>query len=210
MFQRHEIPRYMKIAVDMAERICEGEFPDKAKLRGRSTLASEYNVSPETIRRAMRLLEDMEVVTVSQGSGIYINSKEKAHTYMLRFKSKESIGVLKEKMNDLLEQKHSVEKQIEEMLTTILDYSDKFKQSSSITPIELTLPDYSHIIGKTIYDTKFWQNTGATIVGIYREDQLIISPGPYAEFLLKDRIIFVGDFYVKERVQAFLFEQINM
>ncbi|WP_369074759.1 cation:proton antiporter regulatory subunit, partial [Klebsiella pneumoniae] len=34
-------------------------------------------------------------------------------------------------------------------------------------------------MGKTAAETKFWQNTGATIVAIKRGDELIISPGPY-------------------------------
>ncbi len=32
-------------------------------------MASEYHVSPETIRRAMALLRDMEVVEIYHGSG---------------------------------------------------------------------------------------------------------------------------------------------
>ena len=34
------------------------------------------------------------------------------------------------------------------------------------------------IIDKTISETKFWQNTGATIIGIRRDDKLMLSPGP--------------------------------
>ena len=36
------------------------------KLSGRSTLASLYNVSPETIRRSIALLKDMDVVEVAE------------------------------------------------------------------------------------------------------------------------------------------------
>ena len=77
MNNRIVIPEYVKIAVDMAGRIYKGEFDEQEKLRGRSTLAGEYNVSPETIRRAMRLLEDMEVVTVSQEVEYMLSLKKK-------------------------------------------------------------------------------------------------------------------------------------
>ena len=48
--------QYLHIARDLAARIAKGEFPEGGKLFGRSMLASEYGVSPETIRRALRLL----------------------------------------------------------------------------------------------------------------------------------------------------------
>ena len=47
------------------------------KIHGRSTLASKYNVSPETVRRAMFLLKDMDILEMKQGSGIFIKNVEK-------------------------------------------------------------------------------------------------------------------------------------
>ncbi|NLK21888.1 MAG: GntR family transcriptional regulator [Epulopiscium sp.] len=206
MQSRAGVPVYMKIAVDMAGRIYKGEFLEGNKLRGRSTLAGEYNVSPETIRRAMRLLEDMEVVTVTQGSGIYVKSKEKAYRFMERFKQKESIDELKISVKNLLEQKKKIEIDILDKLNTIIEYADKLKHSNLITPMEIVIPFDSHTIGKNIYDTKFWQNTGATIVGIKRGQELIVSPGPYTEFQQGDILIIVGDPYVRNRTKEFLSE----
>lgn len=204
-----EVPVYMKIAVDMAGRIYKGEFLEGEKLRGRSTLAGEYNVSPETIRRAMRLLEDMEVVRVTQGSGIYIKSKEKAYTFMDRFKQKESIDELKISVRNLLKKQRNIEIEIQNKLNTIIEYADRLKHSNLITPIEIPLPSSSHLIGKNIYDTKFWQNTGATIVGIKRDQELIVSPGPYAEFLEGDILIIVGDPFVRERTNQYISNNIK-
>lgn len=207
MSNRIVLPEYMKIAVDMAARIFKGEFDEQEKLRGRSTLAGEYNVSPETIRRAMRLLEDMEVVTVNQGSGIYVKSKEKAYRFMERFKQKESIDELKVGIKKLVEEKKRIEEEIEAKINTIIDYADRLKHSNLITPIEITIPKNSHVIGKNIIDTNFWQNTGATIVGIKRKDELIVSPGPYTEFKEGDILIIVGDPFIKSRTDEFLSEQ---
>ena len=38
---------YVSIALDIANKILNGEFREKQKISGRSTLASMYNVSPE-------------------------------------------------------------------------------------------------------------------------------------------------------------------
>lgn len=200
------MPRYMKIAVDMASRIYHGDFKEGEKILGRSTLAGEYNVSPETIRRAMTLLEDMEVVSVSQGSGIYIQSKDNAYNFMERFRSKESIGTLKTTMKKLIMEKHSIEEEIQEILNKIIDYSDSLKSINPINPIEIEVPANCHLIGRTVSETKFWQNTGATVVGIRRKGNLIISPGPYAGFEEGDIILIVGDSQVMERVKLYMKE----
>ncbi len=56
------------------------------------------------------------------------------------------------------------------------------KNINPINPVEISLEEKSHLIGKTISEVKFWQNTGATIIGIRRKGQLILSPGPYMGF----------------------------
>ena len=77
-----EMPQYQRIAMDVARRISEGELPAGEKLSGRSLLASEYSVSPETIRRALKLLADMKVVEIRAGSGVYVISIDNARRYI--------------------------------------------------------------------------------------------------------------------------------
>ena len=68
----------MNIALDLAGRICSGELKVGHRVFGRSTLASEYSVSPETIRRAVNLLEDMQVVSHVTGQrNLYILSEQR-------------------------------------------------------------------------------------------------------------------------------------
>lgn len=201
MGERVEMPRYIKISVDVATRIYKGEFSEGEKLRGRSILAGEYNVSPETIRKSMKLLEDKGVVVVNQGSGIIINSPEKAFQFVESFKEKESIGMLRSNMRKLLEQRSEVEKQIQELNDKIIDYAYRFKSSDYlIKPTEVKIPDKSYIIGKTIGESEFWHNTGGTIIGVKRDDEILISPGPYLEFKKGDKILVVGDDGVSQRV----------
>ena len=54
-------PVYSQIALDIAMRISRGEIQESTKLYGRSVLASQYGVSPETIRRAIKILEDVQI-----------------------------------------------------------------------------------------------------------------------------------------------------
>lgn len=192
MNSKHEMPIYMRIAIDLAGRIHKGEFKKQTKLRGRSLLASEYNVSPETIRRAIRILEDTNIVRVVHGSGIFIESNENVEMFIERFKIKETILDYKDKLSALMNEKDKIDNEINQITQDIIDYSIRLKNSDQILPQEIQLSENSHFIGKCIQELSVWQSTGVTVVGIRRKDELIISPGPYATFQLCDRIVVVG------------------
>ena len=57
MNEKYTIPIYQKIALDLANKIHSGEIQEGSVIYGRSILAGKYNVSPETIRRAIKLLQ---------------------------------------------------------------------------------------------------------------------------------------------------------
>jgi K+/H+ antiporter YhaU regulatory subunit KhtT len=201
---RIKVPRYKQIALDIASRIASGEFKEGSRVFGRSSLAGEYNVSPETIRRAIILLEDMQVVEATAGSGVVITSTKNAHKYMESYKSKESISSLRTEVISLLEKKKSIESEIMEIIDKIIDYSERLKNTNPMNPVEISLHDESHLIGRTISESKFWQNTGATIIGIRRGADVILSPGPYMEFEKGDKILAVGDAEIIERAKEFM------
>lgn len=206
MNEKIDAPIYAKIALDMAGRIYRGEFKEGEKIHGRSMLAGEYQVSPETIRRAMNLLEDMDIIRVYQGSGIMVNSRKNASKYIENFQNKESIHTLRMEMHKLLEQKREIESQILDINEKIIDYANRLKHSNPIQPIEIDIFPDCRWIGKTVSETKFWQNTGATIVGIRRGGSIILSPGPYAAFEKDDTLLVIGDGGVVERVKNFMQE----
>jgi K+/H+ antiporter YhaU regulatory subunit KhtT len=199
-------PIYQQIAIDLANRIANREFAIGEKIHGRSTLAGQYNVSPETIRRAVILLEDMNIVEVAQGSGITVKSKDEAFKFIERFKSKDSMTSIKKEIENVLEEKQRLEVNLTSYINKLIDYSERFKNSNPFAPIEVEIPKESKIVGKTIAEVNFWQNTGATIIGIRREGALILSPGPYATFNEGDIYIMVGEESSYERVKAFLNE----
>lgn len=199
-------PVYQKIAIDLANRIAHGEFVVGTKIHGRSTLASQYNVSPETIRRAVVLLEDMDIVSVSQGSGIKVKSQDQAYIFIERFQSKDSMSSIKKDILKMIEEKQKLDDQLTSNIGKLIDYSERFKNSNLFAPMEIEVPHDSNLVGKTIADSNFWQHTGATIIGLRRDNKFIISPGPYAGFFEGDIVLFIGEEGTYERAKSYMFE----
>jgi K+/H+ antiporter YhaU regulatory subunit KhtT len=200
-----ERPIYQKIAIDITNRIIKDEFALGTKIYGRSKLAGEYKVSPETIRRSMILLEDMNIVEVNQGSGITVKSRDQAYKYIEKFKVFDSINSLKNDLINLNKEKKIIDDKFELTINKILDLSQKFKSTNPFSPLEIKLSKDAKIINKSISDVKFWKNTGATIVGIRRKNKMILSPGPDAIFLPDDVIVIIAEDSVYDRINEFLY-----
>ncbi len=197
------IPRYLKIAVDLAARISSGELTEGEKLKGRSILSTEYHVSPETIRRAMSILADKQVVEIYLGSGVVVSSKAKAIQFVDSFQDDESISHLRRELGQLFEKRTRMDAEIMELTSKIIDMY-KYKRSDLISPVEIAISDRSHVVGKSIGQLEIWHNTGATIIGVIRKDQIVISPGPYYAFEKGDKVLIVGDETVIGRFNAFV------
>ena len=77
MKEKYTVPIYQKIALDLANKIHTGDIKEGSTLYGRSILAGKYNVSPETIRRAIKLLEDINIVYIIWNYARYYDKKYK-------------------------------------------------------------------------------------------------------------------------------------
>lgn len=195
---------YHSIALDLAQRIINDEFPVGSKISGRTLLASHYNVSSETVRKAVVLLKDANVVQVSQGKEIVVISTEEAYRFIEHHKSMQSVYSLKQELEILLEKKQKIDDRFEQILNEIIGYSDRLRNLTPYNPIEVTVPEKSHIVNKTIADIKLWQHTGATVVAIRRNTEIVISPGPLARIQPYDRLVVVGDSDVLQQVTSFV------
>lgn len=194
-----QLPQYQRIAYDIASRVATGEIPVKKKMSGRSLLASEYGVSPETIRRALKLLGDMKVVEIRAGSGVYAISRESARQYMKSREGEEERKDLEMRFRELVT-KHS------DLSLEILDIASEMTRAQKIQRPQMpyyeeTVEAGSALVGKSIGKLQFWQTTGATIVGIRRGKRVILSPGPNAELYEGDGLIYVGDLGATARVK---------
>lgn len=204
MSENYDAPVYAKIALDLAGKIAAGELEEGKRLSGRSLLAGLYRVSPETIRRSIQLLEDMEIVRSHAGSGIAVVSRQQALRYVERHHVMTGIRSIRDEIRQLSKQKADIEAKIGTMIERLEEQADRLQNVRPIYPYEVVVPEGSPLIGKTINDSKFWQNTGATIVAIQRDGDIIYSPGPYAVFTVKDTLFVTGEPGVAERADNYL------
>lgn len=198
-------PRYLAIAQDIAARIAKGDLQTGKRLYGRSVMASEYNVSPETIRRALRLLADMKVIEVKPQCGVVILSQDNARRYIEQFAESDQERSLKHQLKELMTEYGKMNQQLTEIVGTILKSRYTFAAAEAPIPnYEVKVPDDSPLIGKSIGELKFWQATGGTIIGIRRGQTVLLSPGPYAELYAGDVILLVGTPSAAEAADLFV------
>ena len=143
-------PVYSQIALDIALRITRGEIKENTRLYGRSVLASQYGVSPETIRRAMRLLEDMEVVETREGRGSLVISKVKAQEYVDKFSEYNDIRAKQQRLKELLQEQEKLCRKISDAADSIVRINEHFTITLPFTIYEETIPDTSPLIDKTL------------------------------------------------------------
>jgi K+/H+ antiporter YhaU regulatory subunit KhtT len=143
---------------------------------------------------------------VAQGSGITVKSRDEAFKFIEKFKSKDSMSSIKKDIENILNEKRKLEESLTSYMDMLIDYSERFKNSNPFAPMEIEIPEESKLVGKTAAETNFWQNTGATIIGIRRQGKLILSPGPYVTFDPGDIYIMIGEESSYERVKSLIKE----
>ena len=202
-------PVYSQIALDIALRISRGELKENTKIYGRSVMASEYGVSPETIRRAMSLLEDTGIVEIRQNSGTIVVSAEKAREYVKKFGERNELRTYRRKLRDLLGKQKALSRDISETAEMLISVSERFSQTTPFPNYETDIPPESPLIGRTLGELRFWQQTSATVIAIRRNSQIILSPGPYAVITAGDTLIYIGDIKCIDAVRDFVHGKIN-
>jgi K+/H+ antiporter YhaU regulatory subunit KhtT len=198
-----EHARYQEIALDIAHSIVMGEYREGDKIHGRSTLAGRYNVSPETIRRSIAILQNAGVVIVSQGVGITVTSKTQADKFVRTFNQKAEIHVYLDDMKQLMDKRREIDLQIDAHLNKIVTYTDRL-MSRWMDVGEIEVGQGSSALGQTLRDLKIRERTGLTIVAVVRSGNEQFSPG--AEFVLEegDVLLVVGSDQGREKLQEIL------
>ncbi len=202
--KRDGMPIYARIAMDIANRIVNGDLPVGKKLSGRSLMSSEYGVSPETIRRSFSLLEELEVVEVQQNRGVFVRSKEKAKKYLSQHESRDENRLLLIRMQELIESHERIEKELFEITRKLVHSAERFTASNPFYTYESTVSATSDCIGKTLGYLSFWQKTKATVIAIRRDGSIILSPGP--DFIIEalDVFVLVGAQSTRTAVEALI------
>ena len=161
------MPRYQQIAVEIATRIANEEYKVGDKIYTRSYIAGHYGVSPETARRAICVLSDLDIVVSEKGSGVTIKSRQNASNFIKQFNKRET-------MNPFM-------------------------------PFEIHITKDCHYLNRNLSDIQFWQNTGATVIAVRKQDELLRSPGPYIELCEHDILYFLPQDDSTQRVTEFLY-----
>lgn len=200
-------PRYQQIAVDIAGKIVDKHYEIGGKVYARSALASQYAVSPETARRAINVLSDMNIVEVTKGSGVVIKSYENAVKFIQQYKNIQTLHDLKNDILRKVDQHIDDTFLIKDQVTKLVERIDRFKSSNPFVPFEIEITSDTQYLGRTSSDVNFWHNTSATIIAIKRGHELMMSPGPYAMFCENDVVYFIGDESAYERVLHFFYPE---
>ncbi|AFT81323.1 GntR family transcriptional regulator [Leuconostoc carnosum] len=198
-------PRYRKIAYQIAQKIADNEYTVGSKLHARSTLSATFGVSSETARKAISLLADLQIVKPIHGSGVEILSRQKAKTFLNQAQETSDIQTTHAEINQLINNQKSELKSLESSLAKLFDQTQRVQQHNPLSPYELTLTHDSPKIGQSIGELSLWHSTGATLVALLHNEELIISPGPYAVIEKGDTLYFVGNETVAQTVQNFIY-----
>lgn len=198
-------PRYQQIAADIAAKIADGKYVVGDKIYARSSLASQYGVSPETARRAICVLSDLNIVSSEKGSGVVIKSYDNAVNFLKQYQDVRTINDIKASMLSSVERQKKEMALLNEHLTELIEKTEHFRSVNPFMPFQITISSETSFINQSISELRFWQNTSATIVAIKRKENLLISPGPYAVLLENDILYFVGEADCFQRVRNFLY-----
>ena len=197
---------YRKIAIDIAHSIADGRYAEGQKLFGRSLLASEYKVSPETIRKAVHILKDMGILDTEIGSGIEVVSVSKAKEFVEKYSEIESIADAKDEISRWAHKQSQETAEILKKIQFVVDIAERFKNISPLSPFEIKITGEATVINKSADELRFWHNTGGTIIAIKRGNNMIISPGPYATFIEGDIVYIIGNDQAYTAAKKLLYE----
>lgn len=195
--------KYQQVAVAVAKRIINGDYEIGEKLKSRSTLASMFNVSPETARKGLNILADMKIVSLKHGSGAVVLSKEKASDFLQNYEATHSITLVKEHITKNIKQQQEDLADLAHLVNEFVIQSRTVNHKYPFSPYEIIVKNDSEHLGKSIRELNIWHQTGATIVGIKHNDSLLISPSPYVVIEKNDHLFFVGDESVHSRMIHF-------
>lgn len=199
------IPRYQQIALEIAAHIVNGDYHEGDKISGRSSIASQYKVSPETARRAFCILDDLEIVSAEKGSGTRILSQENAKNFLQQFSDRKNVETIKQSIIQNIERQKSEMLQIDSLLSELITATEYYRSVNPLAPYTLRITQSCKLLGKTIQDIQLWQHTGATLVAIKRAGKLMLSPGPYASLKENDMLYFITQDLSNQKVMDYLF-----
>ena len=174
---KNKPPVYSQVAFDIATKISIGALGQGAKFSGRSLMSAEYGVSQETIRRALNILSEMGIIEITK-CGAVVRSKDSAADYIKKFNSESNVATLKHELKKLMEVRAGIDERITQIIDRITDLNERFKHTDPLRNYEFEIGPSSQVVGKTITESGLRNKTGAIIVALRRDDEVILTPSP--------------------------------
>jgi K+/H+ antiporter YhaU regulatory subunit KhtT len=194
--------RYEEIAQDLAQRIAQGELVEGSRVLGRSSLAGTYQVSPETIRRAVAILHERGIVQSVAGSGIRVISRYAATEYLESQRARSTLEEGARELRLLLKQRRDLDEKIETTLDRLVTQATGAFSSRHVE--EVTVRPASWVIGRSLQEIGLRSRTGATAVAVTRGEVDHFSPP--ADMLLEpgDVVTVVGEDAARSRARSLM------
>ena len=196
-------PIYSQVAFDIASKIVSGEIKVGERFTGRSLMGSQYGVSAETIRRAMRLLGDMGIVSTQNNVGSTVLSQKRAVEYVEQYQAYSDLRALKVSLREMVAKRDQLNAEINQTFSRMMDLSERFRSSDRLRTYEFQVSE-GHMAGRSIGELQFRQKTSATIVAVRKGEEILLSPGPQTVLSAGDVLVVACELSQLEAVSRLL------
>jgi len=194
--------RYEGIAQDLARRIANNELAEGARILGRSSLAGTYQVSPETVRRAVAILHERGVVQAVAGSGIRVLSRVAAQEYLDSIRTQSRLEEGARELRTLLRRRRELDEQIELSLDRLLSQATGALATRHVD--EITIGPSSWVVGHSLGEIRLRSSTGATVIALSRDEIDTFSPPPDLLLAAGDILTLVGSDAARTRARTLI------
>ncbi|MDF2626758.1 MAG: GntR family transcriptional regulator [Symbiobacteriaceae bacterium] len=182
--------RYEEIAQDIAQRIADGDLAEGSRVLGRSALAGQYQVSPETIRRAVAILAERSIVQSVAGSGIRVLSRYAAVEYLDSQHTRTTLEEGARELRALLRQRDEINARIEAALDRVMSQATGALSTRNVE--EVVIKKGAWVAGRSLVDIRLRTCTGATVAALTRGEVDYFSPPVDMELKPGDVVTLVG------------------
>ncbi|CEP66168.1 Transcription regulator HTH, GntR [Moorella glycerini] len=195
-----ELARYEQIALMIAGEILRGTYSEGERVSGRTILAGQYGVSPETVRKALALLQARQVVEVVPGSGVIILSRQAARDFIEDFHEHNSLEVLERRLDTLIKQRNKLNAEIDKLVKEIVHFKTGMLKNMQNAEEVLVSPD-SPLVGKSVQEAQLRTVTGVTVTAVRRRGRWYASPGTELRLNAGDLLLVVGNQKAVDRLR---------
>jgi len=202
--KKNTVPVFEQIAYELACKIKNDELAMHQKIRGRSIIASEFNVSGETVRKALALLEKNGVVDIKEQSGAYVKSKAEAIKYVVMHHQNVETEKRFEEIDQLLKDSMKIQKDLQAQFKQIKKNNDVHKSVLPINTFSIHLKPYDAFLADDFSIKEFEEIVGGNIFGLVREDLIISGVNEGFTFIPGDEVFISGGESVKQKTLSFI------